>query len=473
MELMPAAATRTDAQPLEPVEGRAVLVLAWIAYLGVALSHAFLDRSYGHFVGHTIMWAGWSALGFGIRLVAPGRPVLRRRIGIGMTVLVGLVTVMMVLGSPNLVRVGAQALLYLIPARVVVLQTRRDLYYLLAVLVAIALSVITHNRAQWPIWFYLGPAWLAIGLVLAWDYAARLQVAAWIKVASTAAFAGLCVAVMLVVISLVPRPYILGFGFLPPGTTHPGMHRTEGAGPQPRESSSDPAAANQGQGQGGGSGGERRDPGPGASSPGGWVLGVREALQDKHLPQWQRTVIETALRMAEGFDPQAPPAAADRSTSGERGTAKDGAGFAQGEGKSVDAEDGWGRASGPFRILWLLLALGLFLLLLWLRRWRIATSAALGAAWLLTRANARASMRCSMQALRWLLRWRGHPLLPGQSLAEQVAGASRVPAVVRGWLGDAVRAYGGWRFGAIPAHPRLAMQLRQRVLAADEALRRH
>lgn len=507
---------RADAQPDEPLRGQGVIALAGLAYLGIALSFAFIDRSLGRFGIESLLWAAWAALGFGVRLLAPDRLVLRQRVARVMLVLTALLWIVPAFLAFNLIRWIAVGLLVVLAARAAVLATRRDLYYLLAALIAIAMLILTHAKAQWPIWFYMGPAWLAIGLVLAWDYAAGLPVPAWMKVAGTALFMIACLLLTAAALSLLPRPAMLGFGFLPPGTTTPGRFRIDTPqGPPSRRDGLEQEAAPDGQpgggrlqpgdgaggppgtqrGAGGKAGGVQGSaPGPrGSLPPTGGSSGIEQAvailgaaLQDQHLPGWQRSMLSTlrdALQALGGLprdehcngksavgqcvpgqspDPRSHP-------NGQAQTLRDGQqpnGQPKPKPGTLEAGGGAPRTLDP----WLLILLVALALMLWSRRWRIATSGALAGAWLLRRSAPALSMRWAMAALHCLLRGRGHRLQAGMSMAELVASASNVPAPVRAWLGGAVQTYGLWRFGGCAPRSERADQVRSAVAAAAEVL---
>jgi hypothetical protein len=121
--------------------------------------------------------------------------------------------------------------------------------------------------------------------------------------------------------------------------------------------------------------------------------------------------------------------------------------------------------------LWLLLLAALSWALAWWLRWRIAIASALTGAWLLARCAPGPAMRCSMLGLRWLLRRHRHPMAAGQSLLEHVESATFLPPPVAEWLREAVRSYGAWRFGGLPASPAQAALVRQRVIVTAEVLR--
>jgi hypothetical protein len=352
----------------------------------------------------------------------------------------------------SLLRWAAFSLLLVTAARAPAMRTRRDFYYALAAIVAVALLVATHGNADWTTWFYLGPAFLCIALALAWDYAAGVELGRWRRAGMTVGFLAVCMALSMAVYAIVPRPSILGFGFLPPGTDTPGHFKV--APPS-------------------GGGGKRGDAGGRGADSGGSAAGqenrpsvleeavgrMRESLKEQSLPQWQRSAIGAMLGLGElvlstqqdggVLVGSRPMTAAERMAMAQRVAA----------------------VLALLKALLVLLMLALLALALWLARWRIGLAGALWAAWALARVRPAASMRCSALAVRWLLRRRGHPLQPGQSVLEHVGSAPALPPLPRRWLDASLRLYCAHRFGGALASAQNAAYMRRAIVSSQELLR--
>ena len=442
---------RSDARADQPLPGTALQVLCGLAWLGVAWSFSFLDRARGGFAFFAVAWVVIGAVGFGLGVARRGRPEDARRAAKLLTLLAGLLIAFPGFFMFILVRWAAFALLMITAARAAALQTRRDLYYALAAIVAVSLLVLTHANAQWTIWFYLAPAWLCVAMALAWDYAAEVRLPAYVKAGFTSAFLAVCIVLGLGIATLLPLPPTEGFGMLEPGTNNPGRVQLP-AGPG---GGSDGHASGDGAGQGSG----RQGP----SRLGGAIARLREALSDRGLPAWQRSVVASLLAGAEALalvsgngDARIP---VRPMTPQEQAEFRARAAAVQAFVEAVAT-----------LLWWLLLAAGVALVA-WKVRWRLGIASALGGAWLLGRWAPGSAMRCSMLGLRWMLLRHRHPMAAGQSVLEHVESATFLPATAQGWLREAVRTYGGWRFGGLRASPAQAALVRQRVVVAEEVLR--
>jgi hypothetical protein len=444
---------RSDAAPDHKLGSPAVHVLCGCAFVFLAWGFSYLDRRFGNFGFEAALWAGWALIGFSAGAVNLARETARaRKLSTLLLVIAG------VLAWPgflmfSLTRWAAFVLLLVTAARAPAMRTRRDFYYCLAPIFAVSLLVPTHGTADWTVWFYLGPAWLFIALALAWDYAAGVELGRLLKTGMTLAFIAVCLVLSVALFAAMPRPNMLGFGFLPPGTDAPGRFTLE-------------AGAAGDSGRSGEAG--RRGPGAAASGP---ATGqeqsplaealdrMRQALKDPALPGWQHGVIQGLLAAGEAL-----------MQAGDRGavltmtrpmTAEERAAFAS-RVATVLAVLQW---------LVLLLLLALIAATAWLLRWHIALAGALWAAWALARWEPAASMRCSAHAMRWLLRRAGHPIQPGHSVMEHAESAAFLPALPRRWLRTAARLYCDHRFGAAPASSEDASGMRQAIVATLELLR--
>jgi hypothetical protein len=341
-------------------------------------------------------------------------------------------------------RWGALLLLLFTAARAAQMRSRRDFYYGLAAIVAVSILVATHSNADWTTWFYLGPAWLAIAMALAWDYAARVHLGSLRKSRLTLGFVAICIVLSTVIFTLLPQPRILGFGFLPPGTSAPGRVQTDG-------------------GTAAGASGQRGAQAPGQAARdtvlGRAVLRMRQSLKDPTVPGWQRSAVEAMLATAEAL--MRGTGNADGPVMLRHMTAEEAQAFAR-------------RAAAVQAFLQLiawLLMLALAAGIAWLLRWRAGIVVALWCAWALVRLNPSASLRCSSHAIRWMLAHRGHPLLPGQSVLEHVETATGLPAPARQWLARSTQIYCADRFGGERASDGSARYVRRAVEAARELMR--
>jgi len=456
MALTDRSVLRSDVRPDEKLASVAIPVLCGLACLFVAWAFAYLDRRIGRFAVEAVVWTVWVGLGYFLAAAnLNGDGVRAARLAKIFTIVACVLAVVPGVLMFTLLRWAAFALLMVTAARAPAMRTRRDFYYALAAIVAVSLLVATHGNADWTTWFYLGPAFLCIALALAWDYAAGVELGRLRKTGLTLGFLAVCMAVSVAVFAIVPRPNILGFGFLPPGTDTPGRFKVDA----PRSGDS----------------GDRSDRGAGGESGGGAgssgaaqpslleqaVTRMQQTLKEPSLPQWQRGIVAGMLGMAETYMWVRGDLVLRRVSSMTPSEREEARQIAQ-------------RVASVLAVLKALLALLLLALLawgLWLLRWRLAVAGALWSAWLLARWKPAVSMRCSALAVRWMLGRRGHPMRAGQSVLEHLGSAPALPALARHWLGTSLRLYSEHRFGGVGASPHAAVYMRRAIESSVEIMR--
>lgn len=432
-----------------PLNSRAVVVLTGLSYLFVGWGFSYLDRRYGYFGVEGTLWLLWALLGFGAgtlhaRTPGPAGQTQWRVLG-WMGLLLALFPGFVMF---NLLRWACLTLMIVLGARAAIFRTRRDFYLTLTVIFVVSFMVGTHGSADWTLWFYLGPAWLCGGLALAWEHAVGTPISRWTKAFMALGFIGLSLLLATLLFFFAPRPAILGFGFLPPGTDTPGLFQ------QPAGD----GGGGLGQGAGESSG---RTTGPGAGNAGTapseglaqrWehmLQSMREAMQDRFIPQWQRSLMERLLDGAQSLLQALT-------------------GHAQASDDLLEQE---ATSSFTVRVNWLLLvAVLLGAYLLWRRRYRMGLALALGCARVLASRFPELSMRCSAQALKWCLHLHGHRRSAGQSVREHWSRAADMAPLARRWLGYAVDAYCAMRFGGVAASPRSAHTMHQAVAGACDIM---
>lgn len=436
--------------PDTPMNSRAVVALTGMSYLLVGWSFSYLDRRYGYFGVEGTLWLVWALLGFGagtLHARTPGNAGKTQWTVLGW---LGLVLALFPgLAMFNLLRWTSLTLMIILGARAAILKTRRDFYLTLTVIFVVSFMVGTHGNADWTLWFYLGPAWVFGGLALAWEHAVGTPISRWAKALMTLGFVGLSLLLAALLFFFAPRPAVLGFGFLPPGTDTPGLFQ------QPAGDS----GGTRGQGNGGSSataGGV--DPGNAASGKGvagRWeqmLQSMREAATDRFIPQWQRNLMNKLLGWAQSL------------LGSVTGQADDSGGTLEQEASS----------SWTVRLNWLvLLALLLATYLLWRNRYRTGLTLVLGCARTLASPFPQQSMRLSAQALKWCLHLQGHYRSAGQSVREHWMGAVGVAPLAKRWLGYAVDAYCAMRFGGVAATRENALHMHQAVQGACDIMLGH
>lgn len=446
------AIVATPADDAPPLHSRAVVVLTGLSYLFTGFGFSFLDRRYGSFGLEGFLWLVWTVLGFGAGAVHVGRSAFAGKTQwMVLGSLGGLLALFPGFAIYNLLRWASLTLMIVIGARAAVLKTQRDFYFSLTGIFVVSFMVGTHGNADWTLWFYLGPAWVFGGLALAWDHAAGTPLSRWTKMFMTLGFITAAFLLAVALFFFAPRPPILGFGFLPPGTETPGMFtQSAGGGGQQAKSGSNGGA---------GSGGS-----VGAPQQGNWgqqwdamLKGMRKAASDKTIPQWQRGIMEKTLDWAQTlhglltgrvFKPAGDPVQMDAPP------------------EPLEQEK-----LLSFRVNWLLvLALLLVSYLLWRRRYRLGLHLVLGSAWLLAGRYPAQSMRMSAQAMKWCLHMQGHKRHPGQSVREHWGAATNVAPLAKRWLGYAMESYCTMRFGNVPATSQQAINMRQAVMGACDIM---
>lgn len=455
MTAQPKVATPADESP--PLHSRAVVVFTGLSYLFTGFGFSFLDRRFGSFGLEGFLWLVWAVLGFGAAAVHVGRPASTGKTQwLVLGSLGGLLALFPGFAIYNLLRWTSLMLMIVIGARAAVLKTRRDFYFTLTVIFVVGFMVGTHGNADWTLWFYLGPAWVFGGLALAWDHAAGTPLSRWTKMFITLGFITASFLLAVALFFFAPRPPILGFGFLPPGTDTPGMF-------------TQPAGSGGQQGKGGnnggaGSGGNAGQGSAGAPQQGSWgqqwdamLKGMRRSASDKTIPQWQRSIMGKTLDWAQtlhglltgrAFKPAGDPMQMDAPP------------------QPLDQEK-----LLSFRVNWfLVLALLLVGYLLWRRRYRLGLNMVLGCSWLLAGRYPAQSMRLSAQAMKWCLHLHGHKRSPGQSVREHWVAAAAIAPLARRWLGYAIDAYCAMRFGGEPATPQQAINMRKAVMGSCDIM---
>lgn len=451
------ATVATPADESPPLHSRSVVVLTGLSYLFTGFGFSYLDRRYGSFGLEGFLWLVWAVLGFGAGAVHVGRSASAgKTLWMVLGLLGGLLALFPGFAIYNLLRWTSLTLMIVIGARAAVLKTRRDFYLTLMVIFVVSFMVGTHGNADWTLWFYLGPAWVFGGLALAWDHAAGTLLSRWTKMFMTLGFIAAVLLLAVALFFFAPRPPILGFGFLPPGTDTPGMFtQPAGGGGQQGKIGSNGGA---------GSGGSIGQGSVGAPQQGIWgqqwdamLKGMRRAASDKTIPQWQRGIMEKTLDWAQTlhglltgrvFRPAGDPVQADARP------------------EPLEQE-----TLLSFRVNWLMvLALLLVGYLLWRCRYRLGLHLVLSSAWLLTGRYPAQSMRLSAQAVKWCLHMQGHKRRPGQSVREHWGAAADVPPLAKRWLDHAVESYCAMRFGNVPATSQQALNMREVVMGACDIM---
>lgn len=416
-----------------PLNSRAVVGFLGASYLCIGLAFSFLDRRYGSFPVESALWAVWACLGFGGAWLRVGQPAsggqthwkIQGWIGFALAVFPGFIMF-------SLLRWVALTLMIVIGARAAILATQRDFYFTLTVLFVMSVVVVTHGNANWLLWLYLAPAWFFAGLALTWEYASGTPIARGPKALMNSGFVLLCLGLTLAIYLALPRPQIMGFGFLPPGTEHPGLFK-QAAGASPGGPSAGGASGGR---EAGGAAGSGSYSGSGSDSWAQAIKDMRAALGDGFIPLWQRTLM----------------------------------------GHALDGVQSLLEKINTFTLhlsLWSLLRLLLLCALgylLWRRRYKIALSIALGWAWLLAGRWPRKSMGVCATAMKWCLHVQGHPRLPGQSVREHWSSVKDVHPLARRWLGHATEIYCEARFGTGDFSSRRAHQMHQAVQSASELM---
>jgi hypothetical protein len=444
------------------LNSRAVVALTGLSYLFVGFGFSYLDRRYGSLGLESVLWLIWALLGFGAGALYAHKPT---NIGHSQWVALGWVGFLLALfpgfAMFNMLRWTCLTLMIIMGARAVILRTSRDFYLTLTVIFAVSFVVGTHGSADWTLWFYLGPAWTFAGLALAWEHAAGVPIARWTKLLMTLGFAGTSLLLAMMLFFFAPRPPILGFGFLPPGTDTPGMFpHPAGKGTDQSSGGADDASgksdtAPNGEGSAGQGEAGATQPGELTQQWGALLKNMRQSAEDRSIPQWQRKLMGALLDTAQAF--------LDLATSRRdeaRGNPEEGTPMPE-SSESLTVTVNW----------LLILAMLLAGYLLWHRRHRLGLGVALTGSWMLAAYFPAQSMRLSARAMSWCLHLQGHKRGPGESVREHwLAGSQVAPRLARSWLGQALAMYCEMRFGGIPATPQQALAMRQAVQGTCDIL---
>lgn len=447
--MMNPSTPQTTAQEVLP--SRLIHLFTGLSFICIAVGFSYLDRSYGFFRAESLFWVTWGTLGFSAGAYCLGRDPAT---GKTLSIVLGLIAVVLAIFPAffmyTLLRWVSVLLMLVMAARAPMMRTRRDLYLCLTVCFTVSFMVATHSMANWTLWIYLGPAWVFAGLALTWEYASSRAIGNWTKLGMSLGFIAISTLVALALFLFLPRPPVLGFGFIPPGADAPGLLSQPAGGVlgQGKESGKSPGAQ-----PGNASGGTTAS---GQGGAGSWreqwqgmLEKMRPGSRDPTMPQWQRDVLGKLLDWAQTL-----------------------AGEADAEIQAVQMErqslSSW---------LWALLMALLALALAWLahrHRYWLGVELAQMAAQLLAAHHPLLAMRLSARAMTWCLKDAGHSARPGESVREYVAAMpATMPQLSRRWFGYAVSVYCETRFGKAPATPARARQMHQAINAATELVRGH
>ncbi len=432
----------------------AVVALTGLSYLFVGFSFSYLDRRFGAFGMEAVLWLVWAGLGFGAGTLNIGR---QNSSGQTQWVVVGLLGGLLALMPGflmyNLLRWTALTLMIVIGARAAILKTKRDCYLTLTVIFVVSFMVGTHGAADWTLWAYLGPAWIFGGLALAWDHASGTRLSRWTKAIMTLGFVLTCFSLAALLFFFAPRPPVLGFGFLPPGTDTPGLFNA-------------PAGTGGDQGKGGnntnrGVGIDTKGQNQNASRHpqlnqqwGSMLNAMRRSASDPAIPQWQRGFMMQTLDWAEALRKLL--------TSDKESSPND----AQAEQRMQQLEE---YKQAISELNWLLIALLLVAAwFLWRYRYRVCLSLLLFVAGLLGKFYPAQSMRVTAHAIHVCMHIKGHRRQAGQSVREHWNSASDLAPLAKRWLGYAMELYCAMRFSGLPATPQHAASMRKAVSGACE-----
>ncbi len=455
---MMATSTSSNAVNEDKLPSRLVHLFTALSYICVALAFSYLDRRYGFFSVESMFWVVWGSLGF-----AAGAHALDRsaEAGKAFSLILSLVAALLAMFPaffmyPLLRWVGV-VLMLVVAARGPIMRTRRDLYLCLTVCFAVSFMVATHSMANWTLWLYLGPAWVFAGLALAWEYASSRAIGNWTKLGMSLGFIAMSTLMALVLFLFVPRPPVLGFGFIPPAADAPGLFDqpaggTPGTGKEPGKST--------GSGPGNAAGAANA---PGAGADAGWrgqwqgmLEKMRPGSRDPTMPKWQRDLLGKLLDWTQALS----GAPIEQSSDAATGSAE------------AERTQQWNLWSWLGMVLMTLLALALAWLAYRHRYWLGIELMHFGA-WSLAAHLPLLSMRMSAKAMKWCLMNAGHAGKPGQSVREYLATAPAMPQLSRRWFGYAVDLYCETRFGPVSATPARASNMQRAVSAATQLVRGH
>ncbi len=431
--LRPSASLADDPAMRSPMP-RTVVALMGASYLLLALSFTYVHRYAGTFAVESLLWSAWALTGFGGALwhVTQGPPAGHKQwqwqgaLGLLLAIFPGFLMF-------SLPRWVAFTLMLVMGARAAMMHTRRDAYIMLTVIFVVSFLVVTHAGSDWTLWVYLGPCWVLASLALTWLHTAGTRLSFWTKAAFNVGFVLLCLLLALLLHVLLPRPHIMGFGFLPPGTDQPGRWRAPAADGASGEDLKRQPTANAAMG------------GPTSENSGAtgeWIASIgqlRDALNDRHIPAWQRQLLQS---MTDGLETMVRTLSA--------------------AGSALQA------TITPAAVLLILLLLAL-LAWLWRYRWRVGGDLLLLAAGVLRRVHAPVSIRFSAASLNWALRAQGYRREAGQSVREHWGRLHDAP-LLQQWLQRAADVYGASRFGNAGFTPAQAMRLYELARLASGVL---
>ena len=228
---------RAVADANQRIAGPGMHLLCGACFLCVALAFAYLDRAFGRLEVEATIWLAWAVLGFGAGAFWLRRPGQGgNRLALGLTLLAGVLVFLPGLMLYALPRWLAFAVLLMVPARAAAMQRRRDVYLCWMSLVAVSLLTATHPLADSTLWLYLMTGWVLAALALAWDYAMSIRLGSLVKIVMTLGFLVSTALIALTLWVVLPRPDVIGFGFVPAeagpgGTGRSGAPSNAGGGP--------------------------------------------------------------------------------------------------------------------------------------------------------------------------------------------------------------------------------------------------
>ena len=452
----PAPSTATAQETLQ---SGLIHLFTGLSFICIAVGFCYLDRSFGHFFAESMFWVLWGVIGFSAGAYTLGR---QPEAGKTFSIVLGVIAVVLAVFPGFFIyatlRWVSVLLLLVIAARAPMMHTRRDLYLCLAVCFAVSFMVATHSRADWTLWLYLGPAWVFAGLALTWEYASSRAISHGSKLVMSLAFIALCSVMAMALFIFLPRPPVLGFGFIPPAAATKGLLGQPAGSPSATGKNEGPSAGgNKGSIPGTDVAGSNNADTGWTGKWQGMLEQMRPGSQDPAMPQWQRTLLGKLLDWAHALSGGQNEAALKAD---------------QNQSQSLRA-----RLQTLLAWSWLEALLALVgTVLAWLayrHRYHMGLELMhLGARLLATR-RPWLSMRMSAKAMTWCLASTGHVWQPGQSLQEYFASAPAMPRLSRRWFADALALYGATRFGQTPATPARAKIMQQSVSAATELVKGH
>jgi len=474
-----------------PLQSRSTIVFVGLSYLFTGFAFAYVDRGYRAFSVLCTLWLVWAVLGFGAGVLNQRRAEgAGRRQWWAMGLFGGMLALFPGFLMYPFARWVCLVLLIVMGARAARMRTRRDLYLTLTVIFTVCFLTTTHYAADWSLWFYLGPAWLFAGLALAWLHADGVDISRWAKLSMTAGFVAVSFVIAACMFLFLPRPPVLGFGFLPggdvPGLYEPPFGDRGGDRGEPRADEAGQGGMGS-QGGAAGMGSRNSDGGWGPERPGSARAGagrpmparpsqwdrmldaMREAGRDPFAPQWQRGAINGALDAAQALRQWWKKGPGDPQGSSASGDTAGPAGAQPGTAMPLQATPMVLVGLSLFDLL-LLLAAALAAWLLWHRRYRWGTRGVLVLAWALSRWWPARSMQLSARAMGWCLRGRRHVPLRGQSVREHWLSAPGLAPLARQWMERALESYCAMRFGGGPATREQALRMREEVLGAADVM---